>query len=260
MSERDRFPPVRKRTRPRRNVEPDDPRAAARRVDNEIDRARREGDLIDIDECFPLPDVAPEMSGGNRMSVKERSRKLWFHGSRPQRDYVLRVVHQCLMRQMHAHEIAKLFDVKTTTVYQWVRKIRKRVMRKADNIEFNEFVGATLVYYEELAGQVNRIALDPAAPAKDKLAAAKLALQAEKDKTDFLEKIGYFRNNQFVGKKQTSRHQKAAEQLTLLMSKAATGTFEAPEADTGDGDSGEIPAAVEAQLPDNYTDYVEADG
>jgi hypothetical protein len=223
--------PTRRRSRPINIVpegapassEPGFSVAAARRADAAIDRSIQTGQ--------PIPDASVidenynEEVGAVTGAPATRIDQLGQDGE-IRKEYRLRMLHRMMMRQLTVDTISKALGVSVRQVYYMREELRRQLRTEAVERDLPSYIGMTDAFYNEVIGMAMREASQRGAAAMVKLASLKVAMQAQRDRTQLYEASGFFsalRLTPQAGSDDTRSHQ--ADKL-VEMSKNLMDVFE----------------------------------
>ncbi len=199
------------------------------RVDEVTDRVIRKREMLDMSEAFP--DIGMSNSDGSPIaSPAIRARQAAIHGTRYQKEYILRTVHRLTLRRVPTDEIARMFNVQVVTVYKWLDELNKRLKQEANAITLNHIAGDTLAFYAEVRslGLTTATTSDKVA---EKVRGMEVALRAEQDKHKFLQVAGFYDTAKLGRDQQEDEAGRKATKLIEMTQNLLNGTFEATDED-----------------------------
>ena len=205
--------------------------ATADHIDRSIDRS--------LDEGRPMhpAEADPEMDGVDVTASEVQVRMSLYAHSRSQRkEYRLKLLHRMMLRQLPTDMIAKALGVDTRHVNRLKQELKAQLRKEASSKDLATYVGYTDGFYNEMIGMSMRIATNKDTPETRKLSAMKVALQSERDRTEFLKDVGFFSAMKLLPSvDEGDYHSQRANQL-LDMSNKVLEAFDADAEYEYDGD------------------------
>lgn len=132
-----------------------------------------------------------------------------YHSLEVAQDYLFRIVNKFKMRGMSYEQMGQLFDVTPQTICRWIAKLKQRYITASKQVEIQTLVGETLEYFSEIGATAMR-EMDAATKPADKSRLLETALRSKESTITFLEKAGFFVNNQMTADDSQDKGRKAA--------------------------------------------------
>lgn len=207
--------------------EPARPSISARQdelIDQAIDKAISNQEEIRMDEAFPDVGLLGA-DGGLVANPALRARQASVHGTRYQKEYILRTVHRLTLRRVPVDEIARMFNVSVEKVYKWIKELNDRLKQEATSLTLNHVAGDTLSFY----GEIRAMGLTQASTStkvQEKIRGLEVALRAEQDKHKFLQTAGFYDTAKLGRERQEDDAGKRAQKLITMTQSLLNGTYE----------------------------------
>lgn len=207
-------------------------------IDKEIDRSLRTGEMIRLDEAFPdvgIYDSDPTDPSRRSLPTAPavRARQAALHGTRYQKEYILRTVHRLSLRRVPVDQIAQMFNVTVTTVYSWLDELRERLKSEASTLTITAIAGDTLSFYNEIRAMGMTIS-STAEKTPDRIRGMEVALKAEQDKHKFLQASGFYDTAKLGRETMEDESAKRARAIINMTKNLLSGKFESTTPDIAD--------------------------
>lgn len=145
------------------------------------------------------------ISGDDRLEFDDEFKPIVVEGERPkvkpkvrstkdQLEYRRKQVLRLVLRGVPKTVIAEHLGVNTATVYKDIRAVQFEIEKEVQNMNFPQFVGLSLAFFDEARNIALRLATDTNnKKVMEKISALNTAIKAESDKHQFLERCGLYR-------------------------------------------------------------------
>lgn len=140
--------------------------------------------------------VLDDQSAGG-MGPKERLQHVANVAPGYLEEYKLQLLHRLLMRGLHLDVISGMLGVPVATLYEWRKRLFKRLREEAKRVDIYLLAGKTLTFYSEIQSISLRMASDTAQTSRTRLESLRTAMAAESLKNQFLTNAGFFEHAQF---------------------------------------------------------------
>ncbi|WP_439813831.1 hypothetical protein [Zavarzinia sp. CC-PAN008] len=199
----------------------------ADRVEEEINRALREGRPINMAAAFPVPagvsqhDEIPEMGSppplpGRDATPGERIQHVARHAPEYLTEYRLTVLHRLMLRQLPLEMIAHTLGCSVRFVFRLRKELCARLVSDASGLDPYEIGGRAVAFYEENRAAFLRIADDGNQPIRTRMRALAQARGANNDLQRFLHVSGFWQANPMDPKKAKKEAETAAKAEDLI--------------------------------------------
>ena len=204
------------------------------RLDKAIDKSLKNKEMIQLDEAFPDVGIYEDDGRSLPTAPAVRARQASIHGTRYQREYILRTVHRLALRRVPVDQIAQMFNVQVLTVYKWMDELKERLKAEATTMSVTQIAGDTLSFYNEARAMGMTIA-SSATKVPEKVRGMEVALKAEADKHKFLQVAGFYDTAKLGRETMEDTASKKARSIINMTKNLLSGNFEAePEEDISD--------------------------
>jgi Trp operon repressor len=114
--------------------------------------------------------------------------------SKEEREARLVLVQRLLFRNIPKKEIAKQLGVTPRHLSRMIKELETHTVNEVQKMDFSQFVGNTLTFYDEIRGMALIMASDKGATKKEKLQSMQVALKAESEKHNFFSLCGVYKS------------------------------------------------------------------
>lgn len=169
-------------------------------------------EIADFKFAFPNMEdfISPEGIVKLPVNPDVRVRAVYaYHSIEVAQDYLFRILNKFRMRGLSLDQIGQLFDVTPQTVCRWIAKLKQRYVTASKQVEIQTLVGETLEYFGEIGATAMR-EMDAATKPADKSRLLETALRAKESTITFLDRAGFFVNNQMTADDSEDKGRKAA--------------------------------------------------